>query len=273
MKKEDVRLIVTDLDNTLMGADRNLSARSRRVIERCAAAGIPFVPVSGRPYEGMAWARELREIPYYIYGNGAVCLRNGPEEELFHRGISREAALRTFEIFCRERCRIHLVTQRQTWSNRGETRYAAADEEEMRLRILDPVERLLKVDGFFEDPALRRQVWRELERDKDLSVSAAWPFIIEVNGAGADKGSAVVTLAERLGIPTDKVLAFGDEVNDISMLRCAGWGTAMENAVPEAKAAARLIAPPNVLDGEAAVIEALVFGDDNEWTPVPGGRA
>ena len=53
-------------------------------------------------------------------------------------------------------------------------------------------------------------------------------------------------------------MAFGDGQNDASMIACAGWGVAMENAVDECKSVARIIAPRNTEDGVAQVIEQFL---------------
>ena len=81
---------------------------------------------------------------------------------------------------------------------------------------------------------------------------------LEIVAEGVDKGSAINVLAEKLGIPTDEIMAFGDGQNDAAMLEAAGLGVAMENAVAECKAVAKLIAPRNTEDGVAQVIERFL---------------
>lgn len=269
MRKQDVRMIVTDLDNTLFNEKQELTQRTLRIIDRCGEAGIPFVPVTGRQYGGCDWMRSNRGIPYFIFGNGAVGMRNETDEELFFNGISRKAALRTLELFASVPCTRYVFTDRLLYTDSEDGAYHRVSGGVTGLEelIRDDRERIVKVDATFNDVRLRDRVWQELEAYEDVSVSAAWPFNIEVNGRGGDKGSGVLSLAKLLRVPPETILSFGDGRNDVSMLRATGWSAAMENGMPEAKAAAKLIAPPNSADGEAAVIEALVFGEENEWTP------
>ena len=73
-----------------------------------------------------------------------------------------------------------------------------------------------------------------------------------------DKGRSLARLAELLGLTADEVMAFGDGQNDVSMIEAAGTGVAMQNGCPEALRAADIVAPSNLEDGVAQVIEAYL---------------
>ncbi len=84
---------------------------------------------------------------------------------------------------------------------------------------------------------------------------------MEINDAEAHKGRALLRLAERLGLRPDQTMAFGDGLNDVTMLRAAGLGVAMGNACPEALAAANTVTADCDHDGVAAGIARFVFGE------------
>lgn len=86
--------------------------------------------------------------------------------------------------------------------------------------------------------------------------------ILELFDACANKWSAVSCLAERDGIDPARIAAIGDEINDVAMIRGAGLGIAMGNAVPSVKSAAGRVAPTNDDDGVAHAVERLLSG---EW--------
>ena len=88
----------------------------------------------------------------------------------------------------------------------------------------------------------------------EVLVSSSLPNNLEINAVGADKGGALLRLAELLGIRREETMAFGDGENDISMLRMAGFGVAMENAEEHIKAVADHI---TVTNNEAGVAVAL----------------
>lgn len=73
-----------------------------------------------------------------------------------------------------------------------------------------------------------------------------------------DKGASLSWLAEKLNIHSDQIIAFGDESNDISMLRFVGMGVAVVNATQPAKAATDLITQSNNEDGVAHVLDMML---------------
>lgn len=76
---------------------------------------------------------------------------------------------------------------------------------------------------------------------------------------GVDKGAAIAGLIERLGLEREDVIACGDGLNDLSMIRYAGLGVAMANAQPEVKEAADVVTLSNDEDGVAEVIERYIL--------------
>ena len=86
--------------------------------------------------------------------------------------------------------------------------------------------------------------------------------LIEITAAGVSKGSALLALAERLGLPASALMACGDGGNDTAMVAAAGLGVAMANAFPEVKAAARYVTATNNEDGVARAVETFVLGKE-----------
>ena len=83
-------------------------------------------------------------------------------------------------------------------------------------------------------------------------------FFLEISPAGVTKWSAIQRLAKAWGIEDSEICAVGDDVNDIPMIRAAGLGVAMGNALPEVKAAADRIAPGHDDDGLVEVVNWLL---------------
>ena len=116
-----------------------------------------------------------------------------------------------------------------------------------------------KIQLFATDPALRTALLKELPLHfTDLAVSSSVSRNVEINHKNANKGAALAGLASRLGLSRSQVMAFGDGLNDISMIREAGIGVAMENAVEEVKAAADLVTGNCEESGVAQMIEQLL---------------
>ena len=82
---------------------------------------------------------------------------------------------------------------------------------------------------------------------------------IEVNASGVNKGAGILNLGELLGIPREEIMAFGDGMNDLEMVREAGLGIAVENAVQPVKDVADYITVSNENDGVAKAIEKFAL--------------
>ena len=93
----------------------------------------------------------------------------------------------------------------------------------------------------------------------EVLVTSSLPNNLEINAVGADKGGALLRLAELLGIRREETMAFGDGENDMSMLRMAGLGVAMENAEDHVKAAADYVTVTNNEAGVAAALRKFVL--------------
>lgn len=93
----------------------------------------------------------------------------------------------------------------------------------------------------------------------ELYVTRTHPRLVEGTARGVDKGQGVRTLCKLLGIDPQRVLAIGDNDNDIPLLQAVGFGVAMGNATPGARAVAQWIAPPIAEDGAAVALQKLVL--------------
>lgn len=92
-----------------------------------------------------------------------------------------------------------------------------------------------------------------------LVLTSSLPDNIEVNALGADKGHALEALAQRLGIPREKVMALGTSGNDVTMLEYAGVSVCMGDGSDSAKAAAKYLSAPHTEDGLAKAIRKFAL--------------
>jgi Cof subfamily protein (haloacid dehalogenase superfamily) len=105
---------------------------------------------------------------------------------------------------------------------------------------------------------LRELLKKEHAEVIDHRVWAAPWNIIEVVKAGLNKAVGLKRVAEHFGIPNDRIIAFGDEDNDLEMIEFAGHGIAMGNAIPELKNIADAITNSNEEDGVARYLEEVL---------------
>ena len=117
-----------------------------------------------------------------------------------------------------------------------------------------------KIQAFFKDMQLRAEMLKTLPDEfPDLVVTTSIVNNIEINSKDATKGNALKKLAEYLDIPISQTMAFGDDFNDITMLKTAGIGVAMGNADEKVKQVADLVTDGCDNSGVAHAIKRLIW--------------
>lgn len=270
-----IKMIAFDLDGTLLTTDKKLTEYTADVLKRAIDRGIEIVPATGRPLMGVP--EEFFNFPgihYIICSNGARTVNVENKETLAARLLPFDTAKEILAVF-----KEYDTIREIFYDGRGYTekeklpeieRYFSTpamikyfktsrtpvDIDEMFFRENRAAD---KVQAIFSSPGEKDEA---LERIRKLTCepSCAVKNNIEVNAAGVDKGSVLLELGEQLGILREEIMAFGDGTNDAKMLKTAGVGVAMENAVPEVKAAADFVTLSNDEEGVAVYIENHVLG-------------
>lgn len=119
--------------------------------------------------------------------------------------------------------------------------------------------KLLMVSDKQEEPGLPAEL--QIRFGPGVHVGRTHPILCEITAAGVDKGAGVAHLLEMLQIDPVRVLAVGDNDNDVSMFKQVGFPVAMENGSVAAKAAARMIAPDIHASGASRAIRHLILGE------------
>ncbi len=271
----DIRIIALDLDGTLLNSDKQLTPRNAEALQRAADRGIEIVPTTGRFFSGMpACIRDLPYLHYAITINGAQVYDIARDTAVARTELSLPLALEIM-TFLDTQAVIYDCYQENwgymTASMQERVLEFVADPHyrEMVLRLRKPVPELKaylrerglgiqKIQLFTRDPELRLQLLRTLpERFPDAAITSSVPGNVEINASEAHKGAALRRLADYLGVSMTETVSFGDGLNDVTMLSEAGIGIAMENACPEAAAAADRMTGSCDEDGVAAALEEL----------------
>ena len=273
-----IKLIATDLDGTFVNDQKQLLDENVQACSECAEKGILIVPATGRTIVGIP--EEIRNIPgvhYAITVNGASVVDLETGEVLSSCLLRAETAIRIMELARDSEDDIMYdayvdgigYTRQEFWDNLShyvpdkgvhelvrKTRKPVPDNIEYIRRNCETVD---KINLFFVDEKARVRMREVLAKESDILVSSSLSNNLEINAAGADKGRALLRLAETLGIRREETMAFGDGENDISMIRLAGIGVAMENAEESVKAAADYITVTNNEAGVAAALRKYVL--------------
>lgn len=277
----DVRIVALDLDGTLLDSQKRLSPRNRAALERAAERGMLVVPTTGRFFGMMpAAVRDLPFVRYAITINGAQVYDRVRDEAIVREEMPLETAVGVMETL--DSYDVIYDCYRDNWgwmtaSMQARAEDYAPDEHYLRMvrEFRHPVAELKahlrrtaasggvqkimlfarRGDG--ESSTLDAVRLEIAARFPEIRVTASTRNNLELNSSGAHKGNALRLFAERLGLSLENCAAFGDGLNDLSMVEAAGLGVAMANAVPEVKAAAARETLSNDEDGVAVVLEEL----------------
>lgn len=270
MPEKPVRLIATDMDGTLLDDRGKLPKENIRAIRRAREAGITVAICTGRFPENAYLLLQDYDLCCPIIGvNGG---RTVDEElhTLTEHIMDPSAAARVLEtvldfgaqcfIFghrfictCREGGHHHSeLSHGDRVCALGFTYYHG--QEDARACVTKTVHKFYVCNNVPLGP-----VRDALQGIPDTEITQSGDYNIEVMPRGIDKGLGVREFATHVGIPMSQVMALGDENNDIPMLRAAGYGVAVGNACPAAKAAARFVTGTNSQCGFAQAVERYVL--------------
>lgn len=262
-----VRLVVADVDGTLVTPDKELTPRARAAVRAVLDAGIAFTITSGRPPRGMTMLIEALQLrdPVAAF-NGGLLVR--PDlSAIQERLIPRDIVPSVIDILSRGALDVWVYTDAD-W--RIPSRHAPhVDREEWTVKFApivvssfdDVYDRLVKIVGVSDDRDAMARALDEVRRVCGQQVSAALsqPYYLDVTHPLANKGEVVTSLSALLQIPSPQIATIGDMPNDVLMFAQSGISIAMGNASPEVQRSARFVTKANTEDGFALAMQRFVL--------------
>lgn len=263
-----VRLVATDLDGTLLQPDETISDRARRAIAAAHEAGVLVVAATGRGWRSAVPLLEVvPQIATAICSNGAlihdVALGEATDVFAFPAELGQRLLDSVLSAVPDAGLAWELVAGGFGYDGayagiRPEVRERYPDLQGEVPVVDDAMLKLLVRHPRLDEASLLRVL--EPVVPDDVHATSSGFGIVEITGAGVHKAHALDVLCGRLGVVASEVVALGDNRNDVEMLRWAGRGVAMGNAVPAAVEAADEQTADHGDDGVAIVIEEVIAG-------------
>lgn len=263
-----IRLLLSDMDGTLLRPDHSLSERTVEAVGALRAAGVHFSLATGRPPRAM---REMIEalgvdLPVAAFNGGTLMHPDGRYLVAHH--VPRAAAIRTLELLSRyDEVEIWVFADDQ-WLLRDPHGPMVPREQqalgypptvvERFEPYLDRIDKIVGASGNARLLVDLEAVLQPLVADQALA-SRSQPAYLDITALLANKGEALVTLAQFLGVPLAQTAAIGDGGNDPAMFHRAGLAIAMGQAEDVIKRQADVVTGRNTEDGAAQAIEQLIL--------------
>ena len=269
------KLIISDLDHTLLREDHTLSEATIAAVRRCLESDIAVTLATGRRLpSALPYARQLGLTLPVITCQGAMlstldgqilhqCLM---APALAHQLLNHLTRYPLENIICCHEDQIYATEARS--DARDPAGWIAAHPQHSPmpddLGAIYP----LKV-GASGDPDVIAQAQADIDAAFGQTVHAVQssPYFLEITHPQATKSAAAARLAQLLAIDPSEIIAFGDSMNDLDLLQFAGCSVAVANAIPAVRTACSHITESNEADGAARALERLLFDVNEEATP------
>jgi len=260
-----IRLVVSDVDGTLLTKDKTLTDGAKRAVRKLGEAGIGFTIVSSRPTIGMSFLIEPLAIilPFGAFnGSSIVDTQLKPVEQ---HVIPPAVAQRSLDVLDEFGVDIWLFTNDQWLTRNPDGEYVSHEQLAIRhdpVVITDFTPYLTgacKIVGASSDAPLLARCEAAMKEAVGQQATAvrSQTYYLDITPPGHDKGTFVAAMAKRLGISTDAVATIGDMQNDLPMFAGSGVSFAMGNATDDVKKRATHVTDTNERDGFARALEMI----------------
>jgi Cof subfamily protein (haloacid dehalogenase superfamily) len=262
-----IKLIVTDLDGTLLNSNHEISPRTEEALREAMRRGIPLVLATGKTRtSALHIIKHLGLDTHGVYLQGLI-VYSGKGDVLYQKTLDPNPAHIAIEAALHGKypsviySGARILTDVKSPYTDILTRYHEPQPEPVGpLRaMLDqvPIHKLTFIDEPSRITALRNELTPQIGQTTTLV--QALDTMLEVLPPNSSKGEGLQHLLEIINMPPENILALGDGENDIGMVQLAGIGVAMGNAKPELQKAADYITASNDEDGVAEAIERFVL--------------
>ena len=268
----NVKLVVTDMDGTLLNSKGEVSKRFLDLYRELSSLGVHFIAASGRQYFSISSKLEnIKNEITIIAENGGLIIEN--ENELHVKSIAPNA----IDIFVKELRKINgvytiLCGINSAYVENSDSHFIAMfNEYYYKYKIVDDLttvtnDTFLKIASYhFENS--ETQIYPHLKAfENQFQIKVSGQNWLDISHPQANKGVALKFIQDKMNINPSETMVFGDYNNDLEMLHRAHFSYAMQNAHPNVKAIANFETSSNNDFGVENVLEELLLAKKGNFT-------
>jgi Cof subfamily protein (haloacid dehalogenase superfamily) len=263
-----IRLVIADVDGTLVTQEKILTERAIQSVFRLRAAGIKFAVTSGRPPQGMAMLIDPLKIDQPVAAfNGGVIVKPDLTTIMRQNFLPRAMVEKVIKIILDHKLDVWVYTGRDWYVRDVKAPHVAREQWTVKFAPLvvpnfdGVLENVAKVVGISDDLDTVKLCEKDTQDACGDQASAArsQPYYLDVTHPKANKGEVVLAMSELLNTPVDQIATIGDMPNDVLMFRKGGISIAMGNASPEVQKSATYVSASNEQEGFAEAMDKFVL--------------
>lgn len=266
INEKEIKMIVTDLDGTLLKNDKTLSAYTIEIIRKLRQKGHKFVIATARPLRAVKIFLKDLKIDAGIYHNGALIYENENKIDGFLINNAKEIVDKILSSY--PNTSIAVESNDILYSNFDAEKLWPGTSFTITESKFSEIEDKKADKIIVEASSLSDMKKYEKLLSEDLYIQISENKIGMIMKKDATKSNAIKFLACRYNIKTENIIAFGDDYNDIDMLKFCRTGVCVNNGIADVKKIANDICDTNENDGVAKWIEEHILHTDTTWSMV-----
>ncbi|NND16043.1 MAG: HAD family hydrolase [Eudoraea sp.] len=258
-----VKLVVTDMDGTLLNSTHEVSERFYDLFYKLRDKGVVFVAASGRQYNNIiSKLIPIKDDLIYIAENGAIVMKE--DEEWLHIPMNNKLKNKVLAVVDSSSDMYPvLCTKNTAYIGNKHTQFVSMLQEYYtKFDFLDDLSafsnEVMKIAVFHAQDSEKYIYPLMREFEDELKVKVSGQQWVDLSHKEAHKGHALQEVQTRLGISPEETMVFGDYNNDLEMMTQAHFSYAMANAHPNVQAIARYATASNDDFGVERVLERLL---------------
>ncbi|MCO7176560.1 sugar-phosphatase [Sporolactobacillus kofuensis] len=267
-----IKLIAIDLDGTLLNEEKKISEHTQSVLKEAKKRGVKVVLCSGRPLLGIKSYLELLGLTengdFAITYNGGLVQRTDTGEVISEKILTKDQILTIYQLSQNLKVPMNFIDLERVYcppSPVNKPSYysqilTALPFVDIEMDQLSDTFKANKAIFCVDQPTLDAAIERIPKAYYDhYTIMKSRPFLLEILNKEVDKGKGLQALGQYLNIAPEEMMTLGDEENDMAMIRYAGLGVAMGNAIEPLKEIAHFVTRANSEDGVAYAVEKFVL--------------
>jgi Cof subfamily protein (haloacid dehalogenase superfamily) len=261
-----IKLVVSDVDGTLLTHDKVLTDGAKAAVRRLHGAGIGFTIVSSRPTIGMGFLIEPLSITLPVGAFNGSSIVDAALKPVEQHLIGANVAQRSLDVLEAFGVDIWLFSNERWYARNTDGEYVPLERRAIKAdpTIIDDftphLAEACKIVGASSDPALLQRCEAAMREAIGTQATAvrSQSYYLDVTPPDRDKGTFVDAMIRRLGISSVEVATIGDMENDLPMFARSGVSFAMGNAADSIKRHATHVTDSNEHDGFARAVETVL---------------